>query len=215
MTTLTEGRYTGEFLVSEASGARSRDEILITAGKLDPGTVLGRVTTGTATATADSGNTGTGAMGTVTVGASAIPGTYVVEITEAVTSAGKFTVTDPLGNEVGDGNVAVAFTSTHVSFTLADGDPDFAEGDIFTIAVLPSGHYVKLNTGASDGSQTAAAILWGHADASSAPVRAVGITRDAEVNLAELAWPTGFTVTQIATAVGQLEQRGIVARDSY
>lgn len=46
MTVLTEGRYTGEFLVSEASGARSRDEITVVAGsnQLGPGRILGKLT---------------------------------------------------------------------------------------------------------------------------------------------------------------------------
>lgn len=45
MTILTEGRYTAEFLVSEANGARSRDVVTIASGEvLEPGTVLGKVT---------------------------------------------------------------------------------------------------------------------------------------------------------------------------
>jgi hypothetical protein len=45
MTVLTEGRYTAEFLVSEANGARSRDVVIIASGEvLEPGTVLGMVT---------------------------------------------------------------------------------------------------------------------------------------------------------------------------
>lgn len=45
MTVLTEGRYTAEFLVSEANGARSRDVVTILSGEvLDPGAVLGKVT---------------------------------------------------------------------------------------------------------------------------------------------------------------------------
>ncbi|MBK8908485.1 MAG: head decoration protein [Rhodospirillales bacterium] len=45
MTVLTEGRYTAEFLVSEANGARSRDVVTIASGEvLEPGTVLGKVT---------------------------------------------------------------------------------------------------------------------------------------------------------------------------
>ena len=45
MTTLTEGRYTGEHIISEASGTRSRDVVtLITGQNLAPGTVLGKIT---------------------------------------------------------------------------------------------------------------------------------------------------------------------------
>lgn len=44
MATLTEGRHAGEFIVSEANGARSREAMTIDAGSLEAGTVLGRVT---------------------------------------------------------------------------------------------------------------------------------------------------------------------------
>lgn len=47
MTTLTEGRHTGEHIISEANGTRSRDVVTLIAGQnLQPGTVLGKITTG-------------------------------------------------------------------------------------------------------------------------------------------------------------------------
>ncbi|TVR06635.1 MAG: head decoration protein [Salinarimonadaceae bacterium] len=48
MTVFTEGRHPGEFLLTEATGSRSRDAIVIAsgAGVLAPGTVLGRFTSG-------------------------------------------------------------------------------------------------------------------------------------------------------------------------
>lgn len=216
MTLLTEGRYAGDFLVSEASGARSRDEISIVSGKLGPGTVLGKITTGSATATAGGENVGNGAMGTVTVNHNAIPGDYTLEITEEAANAGAFTITDPRGNLVGTGNVASAFTSTHLSFTLADGGEDFDEGDVFTIAVATvPGQYGQYTPGDNTGLQTAAGVLWGAVDATEGAKTGVAITRDAEVNAAELVWPAGATDAQIATGIGQLEGRGIVARLSY
>lgn len=46
MATLTEGPRTGEFILSEANGLRSRDTIKIAsgAGKVLPGAVLGKIT---------------------------------------------------------------------------------------------------------------------------------------------------------------------------
>lgn len=46
MVTLTEGRYAAEFIMSEAPGQQSRDNIVIAsgAGVVKPGTVLGLVT---------------------------------------------------------------------------------------------------------------------------------------------------------------------------
>lgn len=46
MTVYTEGRHPGEFLMTEANGQRSRDNITIAsgAGVIAPGAVLGKVT---------------------------------------------------------------------------------------------------------------------------------------------------------------------------
>lgn len=46
MATLTEGRVTAAYILSEASGLRSRDNAKIAsgAGKVEPGTILGKVT---------------------------------------------------------------------------------------------------------------------------------------------------------------------------
>lgn len=46
MAALTEGRYAAEFVLSEASGSRSRDNITIVsgAGVVAAGTVLGKIT---------------------------------------------------------------------------------------------------------------------------------------------------------------------------
>ena len=48
MTTLTEGKHAGGFLVWETSRDYTRETVTITsgAGKLEPGTVLGKITTG-------------------------------------------------------------------------------------------------------------------------------------------------------------------------
>jgi len=48
MTVLMEGRHPGEFLLSEANGQRSREEITVAAGSgvIAPGAVLGRYTSG-------------------------------------------------------------------------------------------------------------------------------------------------------------------------
>jgi hypothetical protein len=47
MTALTEGHHTGGFILSEANGLRSRDEVTVTvpaSATLQPGQVLGKVT---------------------------------------------------------------------------------------------------------------------------------------------------------------------------
>lgn len=47
MTALTEGRHAGEFILSEAAGQRSRENVTIVSGQdLKAGAVLGKITTG-------------------------------------------------------------------------------------------------------------------------------------------------------------------------
>ena len=123
MTTLTEGKHTGGFLVWEVLRDFTRDTVIIAsgAGKLAPGTVLGKLTSG-----------------------------------------GKFTALTP---------------------------------------------------GASNGSQNAAGILWGHADATDVDASAVVLVRGpALVNRHEIVLPDGITEAQIATATAALAALGIVMR---
>jgi len=44
MPTITEGPYSGEHLISEANGTRSREVVTLSGGNHLPGTVLGMVT---------------------------------------------------------------------------------------------------------------------------------------------------------------------------
>ena len=78
--------------------------------------------------------------------------------------------------------------------------------------VTASGEYVALNPAATDGSETAAAILLYATDASSAAAKATAITRLAEVAADLMVWPTGITQAQKDTAIGQLAGNYIIAR---
>lgn len=211
MTTLHESNHTGEFLLSEANGNRSRDTAVInaTAGKLVSGTILAVLTAANAgTVTAVPGNTGNGTFGSVTVDSEAITGTYSVVITEAAAGAGVFTVTDPTGSVVGSGEVAVAFAAGGLSFTIAAGATDFAEGDGWTIAVKAGlGELVPYDDdGTDDGRRTATAILYTAVDATESDAAAAVIVRDAEVAAARL---TGLD----DAARADLLALGIIVRD--
>lgn len=186
MSVKTETRRAGDFILSEANGTRSREEITInaTAGKLSAGTLLAKITAANAAiATAGGSNTGNGTMGTITVGNEAITGTYTLTITEAAANAGDFSVTDPNGSVIGTGTVGVAFSAGGLAFTLADGSTDFAVGDTFSIAVNSGiGEWVAYDDdGTNDGRRAATGILYGNVDATSADARAVAIVRDVEV----------------------------------
>ena len=120
MPSLTEGKFPGEFLVSEANGRESRDvATLITGQKLNAGAVCA-----------------------------------------TITASGKKTFVVP---------------------------------------------------GNADGSQIATCILYANTDATSADKAAVFITRNAEVNQAELDFGT-LNAGQITTAIAQLAAVGIIVR---
>lgn len=124
------------------------------------GTVLGKVISGgAATAEADSGNTGDGAMGAITVSAGAVIGDYRLVIVAAATDAGTFLVSDPNGKLVGTGTVGSAFALGGLSFTLADGAADFVVGDGFTINVTGSYKYKVAVETATDGSEVPAGVV--------------------------------------------------------
>lgn len=140
-----------------------RDEITYngTGVQLVVGTVLGRYYTGlTGTATATAGNTGNGAMGTITM-SSVVGldiGTYTLRIVKTVTNAGDFVLLSPTGRVVGTGSVATAFNQAGFSFTLADGSTDFVAGDSFSIEVAGTAKYKIVEATATDGSQVATAV---------------------------------------------------------
>jgi hypothetical protein len=114
-------------------------QVYVRVGNASSGKPIGGVEAaaelGAATAAAVAGNTGNGTMGTVTVGAGAKAGVYVLTCIEPGTNAGKFLLQDPDGIAVGVVTVAAAFSAGGLGFTLADGSTDFASGDAFTITV--------------------------------------------------------------------------------
>lgn len=215
MTILSEGTHAAEFLVSEASGSRSRERITVLSGEtLVAGAVLGRVTVGAATPAAFAGNAAnTGTIATVTLGAGAKPGVYKVVIIEPATNAGEFSVEDPDGVTIGTGTVGAEFVGGGLTFTVADGATDFSAGEGFTISVAAgSGKYREHDPANTDGSQTAIAVLFDAVDAAAADRPGVAIVRDAEVNTAELSWFTGANANQKAAGLAQLAVAGIIGR---
>jgi len=92
MTTFTESPHTGEFIASEALGTRSREQITLTGDgstTVEAGTVLGKVETGTPTATAGTpfsgsgGTVGNGTISALTADAGAMAGTWQLRCTVA------------------------------------------------------------------------------------------------------------------------------------
>lgn len=216
MTTLTETRHAGEFILAEMNGNYSRENITVLSGEdLAAGTVVGRTLTGGAgVATGYAINAGSvGAMGAITVTGRAKVGTYRLTILDPATDAGKFEVVDPDGIAIGTGNVASAFSAGGLAFTLADGATNFSAGEGFTIAVTGTEKYAEWDPDATDGTEIAAAVLYAAVDASAADAAGVIIARSATVNGNCLGWITGSDAGEIAAATAQLLARGIVVRN--
>lgn len=96
--------------------------------------------------------------------------------------------------------------------TIASGSGVVEVGAVLG-KVTASGEYRPVNPAASDGSQTAAAVLLQRADATSADSRrSVILARHAEVVAQALVYPAGMNAAQKATALDQLADAGIVAR---
>lgn len=188
-------RLSGDWLRHELDSRLNREQVTLLAatGDLKTGSVLAKLATGAASSAAKTGgNTGDGAMGAVTVGATVQVGVYALRIIEAAASAGVFQVTDPQGDVVGVGNVAVAFSGGGLSFTLADGAADFIVGDGFDITVAAgSGKWTWYDPTKTDGTQVPGGILLHGVDASGADdVQAVVVTGNAEIVALNLDWHT-------------------------
>ena len=79
--------------------------------------------------------------------------------------------------------------------------------------VTTGGKYMALAPTASNGSQNAAGILWGAADATDADTPGVAVIRGpAIVNSHEITFPEGATAAQITTATTALAALGIILR---
>lgn len=224
---LTERRHSGGFLVSEARGERSRDQVTIlqqssnfqssSSPILPAGLVLGETLVGlTATAAAKTqpnANTGTGTCSAVTVQQGAKQGVYAL----IYFSATEYELNDPSGALVGEGINGSVFQAGAgpLSFTMTAGGTAFVAGDAFNITLAANanvGLYAPLNLLATDGTQNAAAILFNETDASQGNTNVTVIDIDAEVNGSELVYPAGVTTAQIAAINAQLTALDIKVR---
>ena len=93
--------------------------------------------------------------------------------------------------------------------TLASGG-NLATGTVVG-KVTATGKMVQLAPGASDGSETAAAILLGDLDASAADEPGIFFEHGVAID-AYLVWPDGITENQKATAIAQLKDAGIYVK---
>lgn len=174
--------------------------ITLGAGTLQRGTILGQQTKPTlnaiAVAAAIPTNTGNGTFGTITVGAAATLGAYVLSMESATT----FVLSNPSGQEIGHGSTGVAFSAGGLSFTLTAGGTAFAAGDGFTITTSQSaaatGNYIISVATATDGSQVPSAVLADYADASGGAV-ATGVYLMGEFNQNAIIFDASWSVATL------------------
>ncbi len=180
-TPLTSHPRLAAFVLSEASGQRSRENVVVTqtGTAIKSGTVLVKSSTigSTGTFSRDEGAIGNFTSGAIVVGTAATPGTYTGEFLTATT----YTLKDPEGEEVDDGATGVAFSAGGLGFTLTAGATPAEEGDLFTIVVTASSaKYIPYTADGAAGD--AAGILYSHLPAATGDVAAVAFVRDCEVN---------------------------------
>jgi hypothetical protein len=218
MPILNERVYASEFLLAEAPGYRSRDQVTVDQNQnLSPGAVIGFVTVGALsdTVTPKVGNTGNGVLTPVAPAAGVTPGKYRAVFTDPT----HFQVFRPdlMGDAVldGEGQTGLAYNGA-VSFTIAAGATAFAEGDEIDLVVTAAagdGNAVAWNPNALDGSQHVGGVLYAAAvTAAGQTMRQTAITRDAEVKTAMLQFAVGLNAGQQAAAIASLAKLGIIAR---
>ena len=173
--------------------------VVLGAGTLKRGTVLGLQTPyATTTAAKAGGNTGNGGVNNVTFGVSPEEGgPYVLTATSATT----FTVVDPEGVALANATVGTPYTSAEINFTISAGGTAFAAGDAFNLTVVGrGGQYIACVKTASDGSQTPLAILVDDADASAGPVRC-GVYVAGEFNVRAIIADSSWNATTLTLAL--------------
>ena len=217
MPSLKEGKHAGEFILSEAPGSRSRENVTVLSGEsLKAGHVLGRrlVSPTVAAAVALGTNTGDGAVSGEAVGTDlgVQRGVYTLVCIDPAANAGVFAVFDPYGVYIGDATVAVAFDK-EIQFTIAGGANDFVAGDAFSIQVNGGAYeYKEYDPSDEDGGQRPSGVLYDHVDASSADQEGVIVRRVAELRKDDLTWFSGATAAQKDQALDALEALGLIGR---
>lgn len=229
MTVFNEGRYGGEFLMSELPGTQSRAVITIASGsgKVAAGTVLGKISAvlEASSANKSGGNTGNGTFVlnvTTPVLAGATVGIYTLRCVTAATNGGVFRLESPTGNVLGDFTIAggaggTATVNDQIMGVITDGSADFAAGDGFDITVVEDTDATNINeyapaphTGAGS---VASAINIYEVDATSADQKVTAIVRGAEVNGKTLAYASSVDdANKKAAKAAQLATAGIIVR---
>lgn len=188
--------YLPDQLIADARNLVTQP-ILLGAGLLKRGTVLGQQSVNPIQASAASGNTGNGTLGGISVGSAVEIGSYALVAESATT----FSVTNPEGVVLADATTGTAYAGTEISFTITAGATAFVVGDRFTISVFDAvGTYVQCVRTATDGSQVPSAVLADDADATNGPVTA-GAYLAGEFNASALIFSSTWALASLVSAM--------------
>lgn len=218
-TVLNEGRHPGEAIMSEATGNRSRSNVIVGASQaIIANMLIAKLAVAAGTQVAQSFS-GTG-NGVLTLASPAVSsrvkdGVYKVMCVTAAANGGLFRVEAPDGVVVGNATVGVAFNK-EIKFTIADGATDFVVGDEFLITVSADAEdfqYVAHAPSATDGSEIPVGYsIYGVTTGVGETKKAVIIDRDAELNGNCIEWASGISAAQKADAIQALDAIGIRLR---
>lgn len=155
--------------------------------------------------------TGSGTVGSFSLGKNAQNGTYRIQLT-STSATSPFVVTAPDGSILPNGAVATAYTSSHINFTLANGGTMTA-GDYFNFVVANgTGQASLFDPTATDGTQVPYGVITHTADASSTTALVTAFVRLGMVKIDNLTWKATVTAAQKRAAYKQLLANFVVAR---
>lgn len=177
-TPLTSHPRLAAFVLSEASGQRSRENIKIAMGSepIPSGSILSKTPADISGVYArDSGATGNFTSSTVDLWKLPPAGVY----TGTFTAPTAYTVRNAANEVVGTGVTGTEFDHGDLIFTIVAGSTAAVAGDKFTVTVTSTDVLYSLWV---EGGDEAQAILYSHIPAGSGTVEAVAFVRDCEVN---------------------------------
>jgi hypothetical protein len=170
--------------------------IQLMAGNLMRGAILGQQTNNSIDVAAGT-NTGTGTVGSTSLGTTETFGIFTLK----ALSATSFSVTDPEGNALPNATVGTAYANAEINFTITAGGTAFVAGDSFTLNVIEAtGNYVLSVKTASDGSQNPSAILAMSTNASTGP-QVAGAYVLGEFNQNAVSFDPSWTLPALQTAL--------------
>ena len=156
--------------------------------------------------------TGTGLFSALSLGPDAQLGTYRVTVL-ATSATGEFEVIAPDGSKLKRGQIATAYTSSHVNFTLANGGTMTIADYGNIIVANGSGKFAAYTPLTYDGRNDPYGVLVAVGDASAGDIDCAVIARDAEVASDRLTWAATVSAgDKLVAATKLLDKRGILVR---